>query len=152
MLPNICAEITITSSKFWARKLRQSNRLWKAVSICQEMKHICSQQNCSFENWDWLTRSKFNGLLGLIHTRHFGTQYCDKKIKRHFWSNIFFHCVNWKYLFLSMDTRVCIENHNILKCHYNILKKKLSFYQNIFLSQYLFIAILCVKMSRVNKA
>ncbi len=22
-------------------------------------------------------------LLGLIHTRHFGTQYCDKKIKRY---------------------------------------------------------------------
>jgi hypothetical protein len=32
------------------------------------------------------------------------------------------------------------------------LKKKLSFYCNIFLSQYLFIAILCAKMSRVNKA
>jgi hypothetical protein len=42
-----------------------------------------------------------------------------------------------------MDTRVCIENPNILNCHYNILKKKLSFYRNIFLSQYLFIAILC---------
>jgi len=40
-----------------------------------------------------------------------------------------------------MDTRVCIENPNILNCHYNILKKKLSFYHNIFLSQYLFIAI-----------
>ncbi len=79
--------------------------------------------------------------LGLIHTRHFGTQYFVKKIKRHFWSNIFFHCVNWKYLFLSMDTRVCIENHNILKCHYNFLKNKLSFieisfYRNIFLLQY----------------
>ncbi len=33
----------------------------------------------------------------------------------------------------------------ILKCNYNILKK-------FFLSQYLFIAILCVKMPRVNKA
>jgi hypothetical protein len=53
---------------------------------------------------------------------------------------------------MSMDTRVCIENHNILKCHYNILKKKLSFNHIIFLSQYLFIAILCIKMSRVNKA
>jgi hypothetical protein len=28
----------------------------------------------------------------------------------------------------------------------------ISFYRNIFLSQYLFIAILCAKMSRVNKA
>jgi len=27
-------------------------------------------------------------------------RYCDKKIKRHFSTNIFFHCVNWKYLFL----------------------------------------------------
>jgi len=28
--------------------------------------------------------------LGLIHTRHFCTQYFDKKIKRHFDKNIFF--------------------------------------------------------------
>jgi len=28
--------------------------------------------------------------LGLIHTRHFCTQYCDKKIKRHFDKKIFF--------------------------------------------------------------
>jgi hypothetical protein len=38
---------------------------------------------------------------------------------------------------------VCIENLyfetilNIWKCHYNILKKKISFYQNVFLSFYL---------------
>jgi len=37
---------------------------------------------------------------------------------------------------------VCIENIyfwtilNILKCHYNILKKKISCYQNVFLSFY----------------
>jgi len=29
-------------------------------------------------------------LLGLIHSRHFCTQYFDKKIKRHFDKNIFF--------------------------------------------------------------
>jgi hypothetical protein len=27
--------------------------------------------------------------LGLIHTRHFGTQYCDKKIKRYWNKKIF---------------------------------------------------------------
>jgi len=53
---------------------------------------------------------------------------------------------------MSMYSRVCIENHNILICHNNILKEKMSFYCNIFLSQYLFIALLCVKMSRVDKA
>jgi len=40
---------------------------------------------------------------------------------------------------------------NILKCHYNILKKKNYFCQNVFLSQYLFISILCLKMSSVYK-
>jgi len=51
--------------------------------------------------------------------------------------------VNGKYLFLSMDTRVCIENYNvkyfekILKCNYNILKKNISF-----LSKSLFIFLL----------
>jgi len=55
-----------------------------------------------------------------------------------------------------MDTIICIENHHwcllfekILKCNYNILTKKCLF---IFLFQYLFIAILCAEMSRVNKA
>jgi len=56
--------------------------------------------------------------------------YCDKKIKRHFSSNISFP--------------VCIEKKNfrgtilnILKCHYsNILKKKISFYQNVVFTFY----------------
>ncbi len=86
--------------------------------------------------------------FGFIQTQYFCTQYCGKKIKRYFSTNICFHRVNWKYLFFSMDTRICIENNNILKCHYNILKKKLPFYHNIFLLQY----VLCVKMSRVNNA
>ncbi len=74
-----------------------------------------------------------NNKKGPIHTRHFYAQYCDKKI---FFNKFYFHCVNWKYSFMSMDTWVCIENNNILKCHYNILKKKLSFFWSIFLSQY----------------
>jgi len=40
---------------------------------------------------------------------------------------------------------------NILKCHYNIFKKNISFYQYVFLSFYLFITILCSKMSSVYK-
>ncbi len=74
-------------------------------------------------------------------------QYCNKKIKRYcdkkkyFSTNIFFHRLNWKYLFLSMDTRVCIENHNILNAitifwRKNDLFIAISFYLNIFLSQY----------------
>jgi len=79
--------------------------------------------------------------LGLIQTRHFDAQYCDiaikrycnKKIKRHFSTNIFFHLWIENIFFFLFET--------ILQCNYNILKKK-----------YLFIAILCAKMSRVNKA
>ncbi len=37
---------------------------------------------------------------------------------------------------------------NILKCHYNICKKKIPFIKMFF---YLFIAILCLKMSSVYK-
>jgi len=73
----------------------------------------------------------------------------NSAIKRYFSTNIFFHRVNWKYLFLSMNTRVCIENHNILKCHYNILRKKLSFYRKIFLLQYC--ASKCLVWIRPNR-
>jgi len=45
--------------------------------------------------------------------------YFDKKT---FFIQYFFSCVNWKYLFLdnsvpqmSMDTRICIENHRVNK-------------------------------------
>jgi hypothetical protein len=78
--------------------------------------------------------------------RHFGTQYCDKKIfrlkdKKTFFNQYFYQCVNWKYLFLSMDTRVCTENHNIWNVitifwRRNYLFISISFYLNIFLSQY----------------
>jgi hypothetical protein len=40
---------------------------------------------------------------------------------------------------------------NILKYHYNIIKKKISFYQNVYLPFYLVIEILCLKMSSVYK-
>jgi len=66
--------------------------------------------------------------------------YCDKKIKRYFDKKIFFNKYFFspcklKILIFSMYSWVCIDNYNILKCHYNILKNKLSFYCNIFLSQ-----------------
>jgi len=117
----------------------------------------------------------FNFFLSLrpyLHETFLHTilRYCDKKIlqkkiKRHFSSNIFFSCVNWKYLFLdnsvpqmSMDTRISIENHHwclwfekILKCNYNILTKK-SFNLFIAMSFYLFISILCAKILCVNWA
>jgi len=76
--------------------------------------------------------------LGLIHTRHFGTQYCDKKI-------ISSHMFQW-------PTKVSSE-----KTYLDFFKELTLAYRdpwpkNVFLSQYLFIAILCAKMSRVNKA
>ncbi len=84
--------------------------------------------------------------LGLIHIKHFGTQYYDKKN----FHSIFFSCMNWKCLFLnnyvpqmSMETTVCLENHywcllldNILKCNNNMLRGKHLFYQNVFVSFY----------------
>ena len=64
----------------------------------------------------------FSTDLGLIHTRHFDAQYFDISIKRHFSSNIFFLCVlNSKYFEMSLQ----------------YFEEK-----NIFLLQYLFIAIL----------
>jgi hypothetical protein len=85
-------------------------------------------------------------VLGPLHTRHFCSRYCDKKdivIKR------------YKTIFIQYFFPVCIEYIyffgtilNILKCHYNILKKKYLF---IKMSFYLFIKILCSKMSSVYK-
>jgi len=79
-----------------------------------------------------------NWALGSLHTRHFCSRYCDKKT---FFIQYFFSCVYWKYFFRTIL--------NILKCHYNILKKR-----NIFIkmSSYLFIKILCAKMFSVYKA
>jgi len=54
-------------------------------------------------------------------------RYCDKKT--FFIQNMFFLCVLKIFFFGTIL--------NILKCHYNILKKKISFYQNVFLSFYL---------------
>jgi len=82
--------------------------------------------------------------LGLIHTWHFDAQYFDIaiiKIKRHFSTNIFFTVWIENTFFCLFET--------ILKCNYNILKKKYLF---IAISFYCNIAILCAKMSRVNKA
>jgi len=66
-------------------------------------------------------------LLGLIHNRHFCSQYCNKKIevKRYCDKKDIFHP---KYFF-----PVCIEII-FLGTILNILKKKISFYQNVFLS------------------
>ncbi len=83
----------------------------------------------------------FSSFYGPIHTRHFRTQYCDKKIKiycdkkikRHFSSKIFFLCVlkiffwdNSKYFEMSLQY---------------FEEKKIYFYLNIFLSFYRNIAI-----------
>ncbi len=89
--------------------------------------------------------------LGPRHTSDFHKQYCDKKtkrhcdnkIKRHFSSNIFFLCVYWK-------SQIMVVSADFEKQR-QYFDKKLSFYRNIALSQYRFIAILLVKTARVTR-
>jgi len=76
-----------------------------------------------------------SSILGPIHTWHFGTQYCNEKIKIHFSSNIFFLCE--------------------LKIFFSVYYKRfwnvtiIFWRKHIFLSKYLLIAILCAKILRV---
>jgi len=84
-------------------------------------------------------------LLGSIHTRHFGTQYCDKKI---FFHPTFFSCVYWKYLFL--------DHYAYWNLVLNCFKMSIQYFEekNIFfikMSFYLFISILWAEMSSVYK-
>ncbi len=145
------------------------NILKKKISFYQNvfLSQYCVQKclvfispKCGIQIWQFwqfwsrplnekMEQGKFSTKWGPRHTQSFCTHYCDKKDIFH---PIFFHHVNWKYLFLdsyvphmSMDTRMCIENHhwylwfeNILKCNCNILTKNifLSFYWNIFSSQH----------------
>jgi len=95
--------------------------------------------------------------LGLIHTRHFDTQYCDKKIKRYCDKKTFL-----RHRFLWNSQGKLFKEHTLIYvlfmhlglfiCQELALANRNRWLKNIFLSQYLFIAILCVKMSRVNKA
>jgi hypothetical protein len=78
-------------------------------------------------------------------------RYCNKNIKRHFSSNIFFSCViyarvNWKYLFL--------DNYAYWNLVWKYFKLSLQYSElkNIFLSKYLFISILCAKILCVTWA
>jgi len=72
---------------------------------------------------------------GPRHTQYFCTQYCDKKIKRHFFIQYFFPVgIENIYFWTIMLIETWFEN--ILKCHYTIWKKKylfikMSFYRNI---------------------
>ncbi len=73
-------------------------------------------------------------------------RYCNKR-KMTFFLH-FFSCVNWKYLFL--------HNYAYWNQVWKYFKMPLQYFYKkclfIFLSQYLFIAKLCAKISRVNKA
>ncbi len=76
----------------------------------------------------WLIICQLWSLFGQIHTQYFCAKYWDKKTlknrEKDIFHPIFFSCVTWKYLFLTI---MLIETQfeNILKCHYNILKKKI---------------------------
>ncbi len=85
--------------------------------------------------------------IGLIHTRHFGTQYWDKKI-------ILSHMFQWLTKVSSKKTYleppwivlfVYLPSFIFLLRAYLGLKISMA-------QKYIFIAILCIKMSRVNKA
>ncbi len=75
--------------------------------------------------------------FGLIHTRHFRSQYCDKKI--------FFSSKYCSYISKSFQI-------NRKKYFQFTQWKKKYWLKNVFLSFYRNIAILCVKISRMNKA
>jgi len=72
------------------------------------------------------------------------TQYCDKKIKRYFWTMDF-----------KTNQGKLLTKHRVpwfVVCWELTLAYRDPWRKNIFLSQYLLIAILCVKIPRVNKA
>jgi len=80
-----------------------------------------------------------NSGVGLIHTRHFGIQYFDKKILRYL-----------RHRFLLNNQGKLLTKHNIrYVVFYNSLPWLKSMSQ---ISQYLFIEILWAKMSRVTWA
>jgi len=85
--------------------------------------------------------------LGLIHTRHFDAQYCNKKI---FLSH---GCLRAKGSWQKNKSRY-INKTQIKVCFLKnlpwLVKKNVS--QNYLFNLYIFIAILCAKMSRWNKA
>jgi len=92
--------------------------------------------------------------LGLIHTRHFDAQYCDEKICN--------KKIILRQRFLLTNQGTLFKNHSLICvlfmyldlffCQELTLAFRHPWHKNIFLSQYLFIAILCDKMSSVNKA
>ena len=76
-------------------------------------------------------------VLGLIHTRHFGTQYCDIAMERYCNKNIFFSSKYCSYISkLFQINRNKIFSIHTVKKKYWLKNVFLSFYRNIFLSQY----------------
>ncbi len=116
---------------FWIRKTRQ----YTTFSILRNKASTIEVPRFKFCCWE--TKRFFSEIccFGPIHTSHFGTQYCDKKIKDiariiFFSTNIFF-TVQIKNIYFCLFEK-------ILKCYYNILTKiylfiAISFY---FLLQY----------------
>jgi len=141
-------------ASFWTLKLCFDFGNWVSepslnwpVSYCSDnsKKSVLQGLNVQFKHHfvkSWWGNSLFGFLatystyLGPLHTRHFHTQYCDKKTLRYkdVAIKIYFFI---QYIF---PVCTCIENIyfytnlNIFNCHDNILKKKIYFYQNVFLS------------------
>jgi len=91
---------------------------------------------------EWYKATAFKGL---IHTRH------NIAIKRYFWA-MDFNDNQGKLLKTYLELFCLFIYLDLFICQELTLAFRHPWLKNIFLSQYLFIAILCVKMSRVNKA
>jgi len=104
-----------------------------------ELHEFFQSNNLRFSFYDFFDLFYENFHLGLIHSRHFEAQffdtaikrYCDKKIKRHLSSNFCFFLCELK-IFISVYLNR-FWNVTTIFWQKNVF---LSFYCNIFLSQY----------------
>jgi len=110
-----------TDRKIQFNKFSKKNQLHITFTVCMCFLHCDEFSKCL----SWLS------LLGLIHTRHFRTQYCDKKIKRHFDKKIFF----LKNIVMTFQNifKAGFNKHNCPKINISIHTGKKYWLKNVFL-------------------
>jgi len=124
--------------------------LWKNQStflLKATQKNIFLSSLSNYQNFAYIRPYSFDTFLRII--------YCNKKIKR-YWDKK----LSLSYGFQWLTKVRSLRNIKYLDLWFikslpwpiEINTSKIYFYLNSFLLQYIFIAILCVKMSRVNKA
>jgi len=93
---DVIIETTKTSSTIGKRHLKTS-RLWTmTLKIKSRLSQIAKKRNRNFLSCHRLAFGKLT-LLGPIHTSHFRVK---RYWKEKYFQPLFFHRVNWKYLFL----------------------------------------------------